>query len=89
MGSELLYVDLDGRLQSRSVERQPGGALTLVRPYPLNVPLIGSGHWGTRYDVSPDGQRRVFHRPHAGAAAGSHQCRDGVAGAAQLRLPEC
>ncbi len=26
----------------------------------LSVPLIGSGHWGTHYDVSPDGQRVYF-----------------------------
>jgi hypothetical protein len=24
------------------------------------VPLIGSGHWSTQYDVSPDGQRVYF-----------------------------
>jgi hypothetical protein len=23
----------------------------------LNVPAIGRGHWGTPYDVSPDGSR--------------------------------
>jgi len=26
----------------------------------LGVPLIGSGHWGTQYDVSPDGQHVYF-----------------------------
>jgi hypothetical protein len=26
----------------------------------LSVPLIGSGHWGTQYDVSPDGQRVYY-----------------------------
>ena len=31
-----------------------------MSPRPLNVPLIGSGHWGTQYDVSPDGQRVYF-----------------------------
>jgi hypothetical protein len=24
------------------------------------VPLVGSGHWGTQYDVSPDGQHVYF-----------------------------
>jgi hypothetical protein len=24
------------------------------------VPPIGSGHWGTEYDVSPDGRRIYF-----------------------------
>jgi Tol biopolymer transport system component len=59
-GQELLYVDREGHLRSRSVERQPKGQLTLGAPVSLNVPLIGSGHWGTQYDVSPDGQRVYF-----------------------------
>jgi hypothetical protein len=59
-GRELLYVDAHGYLRGRSVERQPRGELTLGAAVPLNVPLIGSGHWGTQYDVSPDGQRVYF-----------------------------
>ena len=59
-GHELLYVDREGRLRGRSVGRQPRGELTLGAAVPLNVPLIGSGHWGTQYDVSPDGQRVYF-----------------------------
>ena len=56
-GRELLYVDPEGRLHGRSVERgerRLGGAVL------LNVPLIGAGHWGTQYDVSPDGRRVYF-----------------------------
>jgi eukaryotic-like serine/threonine-protein kinase len=56
-GRELFYVDLEGRLRGRSVgptERTLGAALL------LSVPLIGSGHWGTQYDVSPDGRRVYF-----------------------------
>jgi hypothetical protein len=26
----------------------------------LHVPLIGTGHYGTQYDLSPDGQRIYF-----------------------------
>jgi eukaryotic-like serine/threonine-protein kinase len=59
-GHEVLYVDLEGRLLGRSVRRQPTGELTLGAAVSLNVPLIGSGHWGTQYDVSPDGQRIYF-----------------------------
>jgi Tol biopolymer transport system component len=59
-GHELLYVDLEGRLRGRSVRRQSTGELTLGVANVLNVPLIGSGHWGTQYDVSPDGQRVYF-----------------------------
>ena len=43
------------------------GELTLGPAVPLNVPLIGSGHWGTQYDVSPDGQR-VYFIDHTAAA---------------------
>ena len=59
-GRELLYVDREGRLRGRSVQRQPTGELTLGVADALSVPLIGSGHWGTQYDVSPDGQRVYF-----------------------------
>ena len=59
-GRELLYVDREGRLHGRSVQRQPTGELTLGVAHALSVPLIGSGHWGTQYDVSPDGQHVYF-----------------------------
>ena len=59
-GQELLYVDLEGRLRGRSVRRQPTGELILGIANTLNVPLVGSGHWGTQYDVSPDGQHVYF-----------------------------
>jgi Tol biopolymer transport system component len=59
-GHELLFVDLKGRLRGRSVRREPTGDLTLGAANPLNVPLVGSGHWGTQYDVSPDGQQVYF-----------------------------
>jgi hypothetical protein len=57
---ELLYVDLEGRLRGRTVQRQPTGELTLGVAKALSVPSIGSGHWGTQYDVSPDGQTLYF-----------------------------
>ena len=59
-GQELLYVDREGRLRGRSVQRQPRGELTLGAANALSVPLIGSGHWGTQYEVSPDGQYVYF-----------------------------
>ena len=43
-GREILYVDLEGRLRGRSVQRQPTGELTLGVANALSVPLIGSGH---------------------------------------------
>jgi eukaryotic-like serine/threonine-protein kinase len=59
-GQELLYVDRDGRLRGRSVQHQPSGELTLGVANALSVPLIGSGHLGTQYDVSPDGRYVYF-----------------------------
>lgn len=59
-GQELFYVDREGRIRGRTVERRPTGELTLGAAVPLNVPRIESGHWGTQYDVSPDGQRVYF-----------------------------
>jgi hypothetical protein len=52
----MFYVELEGHLRSRLVERALGGELTLG----LAVSVIGSGHWGTQYDVSPDGLRFYF-----------------------------
>jgi len=59
-GRELFYVDREGRLRARSVQRQPSGELALGVAGALSVPVIGSGHWGTQYDVSPDGQHVYF-----------------------------
>jgi serine/threonine protein kinase/Tol biopolymer transport system component len=59
-GRELLYVDLGGRLVGRSVQPSQTRTLTLGVATSLRMPLIGSGHWGTQYDVSPDGQQVYF-----------------------------
>jgi Tol biopolymer transport system component len=59
-GQELLYVDLEGRLRGRAVQPHPAGELALGVAKALSVPLIGSGHWGTQYDVSFDGQHVYF-----------------------------
>jgi eukaryotic-like serine/threonine-protein kinase len=59
-GHELLYVDLEGRLRGRSVQGQLPRKLTLGAAVSLSVPLIGSGHFGTQYEVSPDGQYVYF-----------------------------
>jgi Tol biopolymer transport system component len=59
-GSELFFVDQMGRLSSVSIRPAANGGLTFGAPIVLNVPLIGAGHWGTQYDVSPDGRRVYF-----------------------------
>ncbi len=37
-----------------------GSNLTFGVPVQLKVPPISRGHWGTQYDVSPDGRRVYF-----------------------------
>ena len=54
--------DLQGHLRSVSVRRTASRTLTFGLPVELNGPPIGSGHWGTQYDVSPDGRRVYFLR---------------------------
>jgi Tol biopolymer transport system component len=52
-GSQLFFVNPEGRLQSVTVQWN-GGVPRFGLPTPLDIPLIGFGHWGTQYDVSPD-----------------------------------
>jgi serine/threonine protein kinase/Tol biopolymer transport system component len=55
-GAELLFVNPEGRLHAVSARVQNGRFLpgAAVR---LTVPPLGPRHWGTIYDVSPDGKR--------------------------------
>jgi eukaryotic-like serine/threonine-protein kinase len=57
-GRELFFVDPQGSLRSVTVSRATDGRPVFGSTSPLDVPRIGSGHWGTQYDVSPDG--RIF-----------------------------
>ncbi|HEX2341092.1 MAG TPA: protein kinase [Vicinamibacterales bacterium] len=59
-GRELFFVDPQGSLRSVTVGRAPDGRPVFGRAVRLDVPRIGSGHWGTQYDVSPDGRRIYF-----------------------------
>jgi Tol biopolymer transport system component len=56
-GSELFFVDPDGRLHAVPVRWRADQAPVFGMPQPLNVPPIGFGHWGTQYDVSRDGNQ--------------------------------
>ena len=40
-------------------------------PTVLPIPKIGFGHWGTQYDVSPDGRIIFFMQPNRDPAPGS------------------
>jgi hypothetical protein len=55
-----VFVDLDGRLRSIAVRPSSARDVTLGMPTPLKVPPIGTGHWGSQYDVSADGRRIPF-----------------------------
>jgi Tol biopolymer transport system component len=61
-GSMLYFVDPEGHLRSVSVHWAEDGTPEFGLPDRPNVPRIGFGHWGTQYDVSPDGSRIYFLR---------------------------
>ncbi len=63
-GAEMFYVNPHGLLHGVSVRPAAGGRLEFGVPRRLAVPAFGERHWGTTYDVSPDGQRVYF--PHPG-----------------------
>ena len=62
-GRELFYVGPDGRLRSVSVRAAGVSNLVVGAAKPLNVPPLAPRHWGTVYDVSPDGTRVFLPRP--------------------------
>ena len=59
----LYFVDLAGRLRSVAVHWAENGDPVFGLPSRLNLPQVGFGHWGTQYDVSPDGSRFYFMQP--------------------------
>ena len=63
-GAELFYVNERQLLQAVSVRPSDDGGLGFGLPRALKVPAFAERHWGTVYDVSPDGTRVYF--PHPG-----------------------
>ncbi len=59
-GTELLFVDPEGSLRSAAVRRTADGRPSVSSPTRVNVEPIGTGHYGTQYDLSPDGRRVYF-----------------------------
>jgi Tol biopolymer transport system component len=55
-GTELFFVDPAGFLRAVRVTRNRESRPAYDTPVLLKVPRIGSGHYGTQYDVSPDGR---------------------------------
>jgi Tol biopolymer transport system component len=61
-GAELFFAAAEGRLHGVSVRPDSQNGLTFGSATKLNVPPLGERHWGTTYDVSPDGRQVYF--PH-------------------------
>ncbi len=59
-GRELFFVDLEGKLRALPVTPGADGRPHFGKSAILPVPPIGTGHFGTQYDVSPDGNRLYF-----------------------------
>ena len=55
-GASLAFVDPDGGLRLVSLGREADGRLRTTAPIRPAVPPIGTGHWFTQYDISPDGR---------------------------------
>ena len=55
-GSELFFVDPGGFLRVVRITRDREGRPAYDSPVLVKVPRIGAGHYGTQYDLSPDGR---------------------------------
>jgi eukaryotic-like serine/threonine-protein kinase len=61
-GLELFFVDPAGNLRRVPVQWSAGGIPSFGTVTTLPVGPVGFSHWGTQYDVSPDGGRIYFLR---------------------------
>ena len=61
-GQELFFVDPGGDLRSVPVRWSTDGTPTFGVSSKLAAGPVGFGHWGTQYDLSPDGSRVYFLR---------------------------
>jgi len=59
-GRELFFVDPEGALRAAPVSLDVDGRARFGSAVRLNVPPIGTGHWGTQYDITRDGRRIYF-----------------------------
>ena len=62
-GRMLYFADLHGRLRNVAVRWAANGDPSFGLPMQPDLPRVGFGHWGTQYDVSPDGNRIYFMQP--------------------------
>jgi serine/threonine protein kinase len=59
-GQELFFVDPEGALRAAPVSLDVDGRPRFGSAVRLAVPPIGTGHWGTQYDITRDGRRIYF-----------------------------
>lgn len=59
-GKLLYFLTLEGQLHSVTVGLGKDGEPVFGLPTRLDIPAISFGHWGTQYDISPDGRRIYF-----------------------------
>lgn len=59
-GGELFFVDPQGRLRALAASWTNPLEPTFGLPAVVPIPPVGFGHWGTQYDVAPDGRRIYF-----------------------------
>jgi Tol biopolymer transport system component len=62
-GKMLYFADLQGNLRSVAVRWSENGDPVFGLPTRPDLPRVGFGHWGTQYDISPDGSRIYFMQP--------------------------
>ena len=60
---ELFYAAAEGQIYSVPVRQDATSGLTFGAAMMLGVPPLGERHWGTTYDVAPDGRQVYF--PHS------------------------
>ena len=70
-GKELFYVDAQRLLHGVVVGATADGGLVFGTPQPVQIPRFAERHWGTAYDVAPDGSRVYF--PYPGSAPPPHE----------------
>lgn len=62
-GRMLYFVDLRGRLRTVAVSWASDGVPVFGLPAQPELPQVGFGHWGTQYDITPDGSRIYYMQP--------------------------
>jgi Tol biopolymer transport system component len=62
-GKMLYFVDLQGQVRSVVVRWAENGEPVFGLPTKPDLPRVGFGHWGTQYDISPDGSRIYYMQP--------------------------